>query len=146
MIQPPQEQPNALQTVDTTAAMKFAELAEMTLWSVAKTSARVYGQTLKAWCAWCDLNGLDPLDLRPAVVLEFISEGDTTAATRKRQLSALRKLAQMAYVLNPTDDTRRFYEALRIRPTTHGRRQRQDAGAPSADARPSRQGTASMGR
>lgn len=99
----------------------FTELVDMTLWSVAKTSARVYGQTLKAWAAWCDLNGLDPLDLRPAVVLEFISEGETTAATRKRQLSALRKLAQMAYVLNPTDDTRRFYEALQlVRPPTEG--------------------------
>ena len=99
----------------------FNELVNMTLWSVAKTSARVYGQTLKAWGAWCALNALSPLDLRPAVVLEFISAGATTAATRKRQLSALRKLAQMAYILDPTDDTRRFYEALQlVRPPTEG--------------------------
>jgi integrase len=47
-------------------------------------------------------------------VLAFIAEQDTTKATRQRQLSALRKLAQMLYVLSPSDQTRQIVEALRM--------------------------------
>jgi hypothetical protein len=32
----------------------------------------------------------------------------------QRQLSALRKLAQMTFILTPTDETRRLYEALKV--------------------------------
>ncbi|MBX3065064.1 MAG: hypothetical protein KF726_18935 [Anaerolineae bacterium] len=32
----------------------------------------------------------------------------------QRQLSALRKLAQMTFILTPTDETRRLYEVLKV--------------------------------
>jgi integrase/recombinase XerD len=38
----------------------------------------------------------------------------TTKATRQRQLSALRQLAQMLYILDPSDDHRRIVEALKL--------------------------------
>ena len=52
--------------------------------------------------------------LRPACVFAFLSAQKTTKATRQLQLSALRKLAQMLYILQQTDDTRRIIEALNV--------------------------------
>ena len=93
----------------------FDELARLTLLGLeSKASQRVYRQTFNAWGAWCVDNDVDPLDLRPGVVVAFLSDGDTTKATRQRQLSALRKLAQMLYILDPSDDHRRILEALKL--------------------------------
>jgi integrase len=93
----------------------FNELARVTLLGLeSSASQRVYRQTFTAWGAWCDQNGVAPLDLRPGVVVQFLADGDTTKATRQRQLSALRKLAQMLYILDPSDDHRRIVEALKL--------------------------------
>src|SRR5690606_12530471 len=64
--------------------------------------------------SWCAATGVDPFDLRPGAVTAFLSAQNTTKATRQRQLSALRKLAQMLYILEPTDDHRRYVEALKV--------------------------------
>jgi integrase len=93
----------------------FDALMRVTLLGLeSKASQRVYRQTFMAWADWCVQNGSDPLDLRPGMVVAFLADGDTTKATRQRQLSALRKLAQMLYILDPTDDSRRYVEALRL--------------------------------
>jgi integrase/recombinase XerD len=93
----------------------FDALTRVTLLGLeSKASQRVYRQTFNAWGAWCLENGSPPLDLRPTNVVDFLASGDTTKATRQRQLSALRKLAQMLYILDPTDDSRRYVEALRL--------------------------------
>jgi|HigsolmetaAR202D_1030399.scaffolds.fasta_scaffold04580_1 integrase/recombinase XerD len=92
----------------------FDELAAQVERTVAPSSARVYRQTYDVWRAFCRANGLDALDLRPSVVIAFLTDQDTTKATRQRQLSAMRKLAQMLYILKPTDDTRRLVEALKV--------------------------------
>ena len=93
----------------------FSAAAELTLSTVAASSARVYGQTLHKWAAWCAAQQFDPADLTPRRVLDFLNSEDTTKATRQRQLSALRKLAQMRFLLNPQDDTaRRLHEALKV--------------------------------
>lgn len=92
----------------------FAELTTQVERTVAKSSARVYRQTFAAWSSWCTANGVDPFDLRPGAVTAFLSEQNTTKATRQRQLSAMRKLAQMLYILEPTDDNRRYVEALKV--------------------------------
>src|SRR5664279_1220198 len=98
----------------------FDELQALALQTVAPSSARVYGQTYGRWRAWCAQDGTAPLDLRPVTVLSFLWGQNATKATRQRQLSALRKLAQMLYILNPTEDTRRIHEALKVvkAPTT----------------------------
>jgi integrase/recombinase XerD len=92
----------------------FDDLAAQVERTVAPSSARIYRQTFGLWRRWCEANAVFPLDMRPATVTEFLASQDTTKATRQRQLSALRKLAQMAYILYPTDETRRYYEALKL--------------------------------
>lgn len=104
-------QTQALTTADNT----FDELCELLLDTVADSSARVYKQTLNKWRLWCEAQQFNPLDLTPRQVKAFLSSDDTTKATRQRQLSALRKLAQMRFILTPGDDeARRLYEALKV--------------------------------
>lgn len=93
---------------------QFNALADQVERTVAASSARVYKQTFGAWTEWCAMNGVSPLDLRPGNVTAFLEANDTTKATRQRQLSALRKLAQMLYIIEPTDDHRRIVEALKV--------------------------------
>ncbi len=92
----------------------FDQLIDATLRQVAASSARIYGQTFKLWRGWCLVQQLDPFDLRPANVLAFLGAHSVAKSTRQRQLSALRKLAQMLYILHPTEDTRRVAEALTL--------------------------------
>ena len=92
----------------------FNELVDLALQTVASSSSRVYRQTYDLWRAWCVQEGATPLDLRPARVLGFIGAQNATKATRQRQLSALRKLAQMLYILSPSDVTRQIVEALKV--------------------------------
>ncbi len=92
----------------------FERLADLAARAVAASSARIYRQTFRLWRGWCATNGLSPLDMLPGDVIDFLDSYDTSKATRQRQLSAMRKLAQMAYIVQPNDDTRRVYEILRI--------------------------------
>ncbi len=85
----------------------FAALSELLLATVSASSARIYAQTLRAWQAWCIAQSIDPLDLTPRHVLAFLASAETTKATRQRQLSALRKLAQMRFILTPGVYTKR---------------------------------------
>ena len=96
------------------AAKPFDELAQLAGQTVAASSARVYAQTFTLWRTWCAENEVNPLDLRPTNVLAFLGAQNATKATRQRQLSALRKLAQMGYILTPTEDARRIVEALKV--------------------------------
>jgi integrase len=95
-------------------AQPFDELVALTLQTVAPSSARIYRQTYDLWRAWCAENGAQPLDLRPTLVLGFIGAQNATKATRQRQLSALRKLAQMRHIRAPSDATRQIVEALKV--------------------------------
>ena len=92
----------------------FDELVALALQTVAASSARVYAQTFAIWRAWCAANDMQPLDLRPRAVLAFLNAQNATKTTRQRQLSALRKLAQMAYILDPNEDSRRIVESLKV--------------------------------
>ena len=105
-----------------TAPETFAEYTAFVAHTVAASSARVYAQTYAGWQAWCAAAQRDLLDLRPVNVLMFLAEQNTTKKTRQRQLSALRKLAQMIYVLVGTEDARRAHEALMVikAPLTEG--------------------------
>jgi integrase/recombinase XerD len=98
-------------------APAFAQVVDYTLRTIAASSARIYAQTYRAWSKWSAANAHDPLALRSAAILDFIDAQDGTRSTRQRQLSALRKLAQMYFVMHPVDDARRNLEALQfIRP------------------------------
>lgn len=97
----------------TVAAVPFATVAKMVERTVAETSARVYRQTYSAWAQWCDVNAVAYMDIRAVNVYEFLAAGDTTSATRQRQLSAMRKFAQTLVIVDG-DEARRLYEALKV--------------------------------
>lgn len=65
------------------------------------------------WASWCEENNINPMDLLPVNVAAFLSSHHNVRATRQRQLSALRQLAQMLTILSPGDKTRAIYEALK---------------------------------
>jgi integrase len=92
----------------------FEALRALTLATVAASSARVYAQTYRLWEVYCQQQALEPLDLRPAAVLAFLAAQDVTKTTRQRQLAALRKLAQLAFILTGTEESRRIHEALKL--------------------------------
>ena len=99
----------------------FKELVTTTLLTLqSDASKRVYNQTYRKWLDWCINLNIDPLAYTPANVTAFLASADTTKTTRQRQLSSMRKLAQMGYILSPQDDeARRLYEALKmIKPPT----------------------------
>ena len=95
------------------ASVHFETVAAMVERTVAETSARVYRQTFRAWAQWCDANAVAYMDIRPAHVYEFLAAGDTTTATRQRQLSALRKFAQTLVIVDG-EEARRLYEGLKM--------------------------------
>lgn len=90
------------------------EIMDIALSTVSENSARVYAQTYIHWMDWGQPLGVHPLDLRPQIVREFLREMEVTRATRRRHLSALRKLARVL-ALDPTrPEFRNMYEALRM--------------------------------
>jgi hypothetical protein len=101
-----------LSTPTPTAENVLETVTALTLQTVAASSARIYRQTFTLWASYAHEASLHPIDLRPAHVLAFLGAQDVTKATRQRQLSALRKLAQMAWVLSGSDEARRVQEAL----------------------------------
>lgn len=76
----------------------FVELVGLTL---AATSARVYGQTYRAWSVYAADQGSDPADLDPRRVNAFLQAQPTTHSTRKRQLAALRALVRVMAPVSP---------------------------------------------
>lgn len=91
----------------------FDQLVEATLQTVRPTTQRVYRQTYDLWADFCSNAGIDPLDLRPANVTTFLSAQAVTVKTRKRQLSAMRKLARLLYIA-VGGEAQRYYEGLKV--------------------------------
>jgi len=106
----------APQSLDLPAALDFERVAAAALAGLPSVnSQRVYGQTYRAWASWAADNGLGALDLLPGNVALFLTAAPTSKATRQRQLSALRRLAQKAHTLALLTDPEvaRKFEALR---------------------------------
>lgn len=106
----------APQSLDLPAALDFGRVVEAALAGLpSANSQRVYAQTYRAWATWAQDNGLGALDLLPGNVTLFLQAANTSTATRKRQLSALRRLARKAHTLALLLDpeTARRFEALR---------------------------------
>jgi integrase/recombinase XerD len=98
---------------------ELRELVNRTLQS--EKSHRVYQHTYDLWADWSHNHGIHPLDMTPGNVSAFLADHDTTKATRQRQLSAMRKLAQLLAVLDP-ERGRQLYDGLKLikAPTTKG--------------------------
>jgi len=67
---------------------------------VAASSARVYRVTFEKWETFAAEAGFSPLDINYSTARAFLAEQDGTKATKQRQLSALRKLAEVLAVLD----------------------------------------------
>ena len=91
----------------------FDVLVAFVLQTVAASTARIYGQTFALWRSWCLENSVQPLDVSPALVLDFLSVQNVAKVTRQRQMTALRKLTQIDYILSPTVEKRLRNEALK---------------------------------
>lgn len=97
------------------AAKQYDTVVQMTLATVAESSARIYDDTFKSWAKWAALNDVDTIDVNPATALAFLRSQDVTYTTRQRQLSALRKLTQVVAMLDHrNDDARRAYEGMKL--------------------------------
>ena len=104
-------EPTVLQTDDGSAGA-FEQLVDLVGQRRAALTTRVYRRTYALWRAWYADHGVNVLDMRPAQVLAFLAAQDVVKGTRQRQLSALRQLAQMLYILTQTDASKRLYDAL----------------------------------
>ncbi len=94
------------------APERFDALVTQVELTLTDATAGIYRHTYHSWRSWAEAHTINPLRLRPGDVAAFLSEGNTTKATRQRQLSALRRLAKMIYLLDPTDDAQRLLVAL----------------------------------
>lgn len=95
-------------------ATGFQMVMSATLKTVAESSQRVYHQTYRLWSEWCESAGINPLMLTFGNVATFLESQSVSKSTRQRQLSALRKLAEMLAILdygNPARDA--AYKSLK---------------------------------
>jgi integrase len=81
--------------------------------TVGDKSGRVYEQTYRSWSAWCEENQIDIMNIHAGNVYDFLDNGNTTIATRRRQLSAMRKFAQMLVILDG-QEAQKLYESLKV--------------------------------
>jgi integrase len=97
----------------TVANSNWVNVVDMALTTLeSERSQRVYLQTFDAWATWCDENGNDIFNF--LLVSDWIASQDTTKATRQRQLSAMRKLAQTLYILTGDDVAQRMLAVLKM--------------------------------
>ncbi|MEL7435716.1 MAG: site-specific integrase [Chloroflexota bacterium] len=87
---------------------------DTTLLTLSKSSARIYSQTYQNWLTWCEDLDVHPFDLRPQVVYAFLVDQPVTIATRKRHLSAFRKLARVLALDLKHPEFKTLYEGLRL--------------------------------
>ena len=87
---------------------------DTTLLTLSKSSARIYSQTYQNWLSWCEDYDVHPFDLRPQVVYAFLVDQPVTIATRKRHLSAFRKLARVLALDLKHPEFKTLYEGLRL--------------------------------
>ena len=88
---------------------------------VAASSARVYRATYAKWQAWAAAQGIAPLDLNYNTVQTFLGDHESAKATKQRQLSALRKLADVLAVLDFQNPARKAAcESLKLLKVRNG--------------------------
>lgn len=109
-------QDNSLATQETNimlGGMSMSDIIERTLSTLqSDSSKRVYGDTYGKWLAWCEDNGEHDANLLNVEL--WLNSEDTTIATRQRQLSAMRKLSKMLYVITGHDTAKRMSDYLTI--------------------------------
>lgn len=103
---------NAIQTVEQPEVYDI--LAGQALAYLPSAGSRaVYAATYKRWAEWAGGAGVDPLAVTSANAQRFLADQDITRGTMRRQLAALRKLAEAGWVasrLNPDAAARARWE------------------------------------
>ena len=87
---------------------------------VAPSSARVYRNTFAAWQRYAESAGIDSLDLNFSTVRDFLTVTPGAKSTQQRRLSALRKLAEVAAIADPSNPIRKAaYDSLKLLKTKY---------------------------
>lgn len=93
----------------------FNHVAEMAQSAVSASSARVYAQTYRLWLEWCLDEDRNPFMLTFQDVRDYLDDLDVTKRTKQRQLSALRKLAEILHIFDLTNlDYERNLKSLKL--------------------------------
>lgn len=77
------------------------QLKKQAIMSVRGDSKRVYENTYNRWVDWCFDQDISPLSFLS--IPAFLDSQQVTRATRRRQLSAMRTLVEIASILNPAN-------------------------------------------
>jgi integrase/recombinase XerD len=108
----------------------FLVLVEMVGRTVSARSAKAYSHDLAEWGSWALANGHDPTMPTFASVsayILFLDETDVSRATIKRRVSAVRKLAQVAAVIDFENPKRRAaLESLSLLRIDAGHKQKRE--------------------
>lgn len=67
----------------------------MALLSVSKSSQRVYQDTYYKWGDWCSNHRINPININPINLEQFLISYCVTKSTRQRQMSAMRQLLKI---------------------------------------------------
>jgi integrase len=90
------------------AQSDFDAGVDLALRTVAQSSRRIYETTYSQWRAFAEANDVNPADMLPVLVGEFLAAQAVTLATRQRKLSMLRALAKI-FALDTKRPERRMY-------------------------------------
>ncbi len=100
----------------------FDRLTSMIMSGMTKRGSRSYSQTYALWRTWCARRQIDPLNLQKTTLTNFLLTQKVTYNTRRRHLSALRRLAQAAVEDDPDDVERQksYAQLLHLRVPQRG--------------------------
>jgi integrase len=104
----------------TTSKTQFENYVGQVLETLGKFAKRKYQETFQTWLEWCQQNKVNPLDIEPKTVNKFLISLKVSYGTRRRHLSALRRLAQEIVETNPEDAVAqtRYAQLLQVRVPT----------------------------
>ncbi len=74
----------------------------LALMTVSKSSQRVYSDTYNKWLDWCSNHQVSPLEINPGNINLFLIDHCVTRSTRRRQMSAMKKLLGIL-AINPDE-------------------------------------------
>lgn len=94
----------------------FDLVADSALKTLRDGSASVYAVAYKKWAMWCEERSINPSNLHPDLIVQFLIEQPVTMTTRKNYMSALRKFVWVLSLDFRNPAYRSLYEFLKGMP------------------------------
>ncbi len=93
----------------------FISLRNIVLITISDSSKRVYMDTYNKWLKWAVSSDVDPMAINALTVDRFLKLQHVTITTRRLMLASLRKMMQIAFVFEPSNELlRQNYESLKL--------------------------------